>query len=453
MKAAWWLLGIVYAFAVVAHSWSGYTTGLALLTLAASALCLLDLRAGVWLFIGTQTLDAYGFFLEDPARLSVSRVVVVALVAGGALRWLRGRRAPRERPSVWDAGVLLLLGGAVVSVPFSYDVKVSLVGALQVAFLVGAYFVLSRFARTPEGLADIRLAVVATGTLSALVALGQYLIPGFPLPVIENTIATATDAASIAPRASAFFGNPNTMALLLVASALLAAAAAWSARSPRVRATYGAAAVLSIAGIGVSLSRAALVGVVVGLVLLALLLVRGGRSRLMALAALVALTALLLAIPGVGSRARSIVDFRSDASAMDRVYLSGVSVAMFQAHPLTGVGIEAFRAAYPSFPDERVTVDPVTDGHQMVFSLPAELGVLGLLSELLLAGALVVILARQLRAPGVSPYAGALAIAAAIMVMAFFNTFIFFETFWIALALVGAAWRETPGAAPAPSEV
>lgn len=439
LLAAWALLAALFAFALAAHAWSGYEAGLAVFALAAVVLCFLDERAGIVLFIGCSALDAYGFITHVPFSLSIARVVVVALVAGAALRWLRAKPRPAfdwRALSLWDVGILVFLAGAAISVPLSYSLSLSGVGIVHVTFLIGAYFVLSRAARTETGRSDIALATIAAGSLSALVALAQAFAPAIALPVLRVTESVAEGAEVV--RASGFFDNPNTLALLLVLSALFAAERVWTSERASHRGLYAGAVALALGGIGVSYSRAALVGIVVGAVALGAMLIRRMRDRLVFLATLVLLFAALLAIPGVGERAYSIIDFTGDASAMDRVYLSEVSIEMFADHPLTGVGIQAFRAAYPDYEDSRVTIDPVTDGHQMPFSVPAEVGVLGLIAEVILAGSLAFALVRAMRSAERPVAAGGLAAMAAIAAMAFFNTFIFFESMWIAAALVGA---------------
>lgn len=434
--AAWAILAALFAFAFVAHAWGGYRLGLALITAIAVALCFLGERASVVLFIGTSALDAHGFITHAPFSISVARVVVVAATAAMLVRWLREGRPSLGR-SMWDLGVAVFFVGAAISVPLSASLPLSAVGIVHLTFLVGAYVLLSRAGRSDAGREVVYTTTVAVGTLSALIALGQEFVPGFPLPVLRQT-TTITSELSV--RASAFFDNPNTMALLLVLALLFAVGRVWVSPKPLARIAYAVAAVLSFVGIAVSYSRAALVGVLVGGVVLGALLIRRTRDRLAFVVALVALFAVLLAIPGVGARALSIVDFKGDASAMDRVYLSEVSVKMFADHPLTGVGIQAFRAAYPAYADSRVSISPVTDGHQMPFSIPAETGVAGLIAEALLFGALVWLLVRELRRADASPHAPGIAAMVAIAAMSFFNTFVFFESFWIAIALVGAAF-------------
>jgi O-antigen ligase len=138
------------------------------------------------------------------------------------------------------------------------------------------------------------------------------------------------------------------MALLLVLVVLFAVERVYAERRPLLRGLYAAAAALSLAAIGVSESRAALVGIVAGGIGLALLLIRSWRSRSIALVALVLVFGAMLAIPGVGTRAASIVDFRNDRSAMDRFYLAEASWEMFVDHPVTGVGIQAWTVDEPA---------------------------------------------------------------------------------------------------------
>ncbi len=453
LLAAWVFLAALFIFALIAHTWGGYQAGIAIFALVAAALCFLDERASIVLFIGCSAIDAYGFITHVPFSLSIARVVVVALAAGAALRWLRAKPRPSlswRALSLWDIGILVFLAGAALSVPFSASLALSGVGILHVTFLIGAYFVLSRAAQTTAGRNDITLATIAAGSLSALVALAQAFVPAIAPPVLRVTESLAEGAEIV--RASGFFDNPNTLALLLVLAALFAAERVWTSARPAHRWIYAGAVALTLAGIGVSYSRAALVGIVVGAVALGAILIRSVRGRVVFLGALVLLFAAVLAIPGVGERAYSIIDFTGDASAMDRVYLSEVSIEMFADHPLTGVGIQAFRAAYPSYADSRVTIDPVTDGHQMPASVPAEVGVLGLIAEAILAAVLAWALARAMRSTERPVAAGGLAAMAAISVMALFNTFIFFESLWIAAALVGSI-MPAPGHAKGASHI
>jgi len=109
LLAAWVFLAALFIFALIAHTWGGYQAGIAIFALVAAALCFLDERASIVLFIGCSAIDAYGFITHVPFSLSIARVVVVALAAGAALRWLRAKPRPSlswRALSLWDIGIL-----------------------------------------------------------------------------------------------------------------------------------------------------------------------------------------------------------------------------------------------------------------------------------------------------------------------------------------------------------
>jgi O-antigen ligase len=98
-------------------------------------------------------------------------------------------------------------------------------------------------------------------------------------------------------------------------------------------------------------------------------------------------------------------------------------------------------STYPQYADPRVSISPVTDGHQMPFSIPAETGVLGLAAELVMVGFLLYLLskAKALSRSGLNVLA--IAAACAFFAMSFFNVFYYAEYFWITLALVASTLR------------
>jgi O-antigen ligase len=206
---------------------------------------------------------------------------------------------------------------------------------------------------------------------------------------------------------------------------------------------WGLLAFTSAVGIALTLSRGAFVGAIVGSV--ALVYVRG-ISRKASVLLVVTLAAVLVAAVATGAvtRAASVLDFRSDPSSMDRIYLSEASVKMFVGHPATGVGVAGFQAAYPRYRDPRVVVEPVLEGHQMVFSIPAELGVLGLVSEILIGGSLLYAVFGLRRRDGIEGVAFVgLVASVAYGAMAFFNTLQYLAPFWLALAWADSLMLES----------
>jgi O-antigen ligase len=206
---------------------------------------------------------------------------------------------------------------------------------------------------------------------------------------------------------------------------------------------WGLLAFTSAVGIALTLSRGAFVGAIVGS--LALVYMRR-ISRKAAVLLAVTMAALLVAASATGAvtRAASVLDFKSDPSSMDRIYLSEVSVKMFVGNLATGVGIAGFQAEYPKFRDPRVVVEPVLEGHQMIFSIPAELGILGLVSEILIGGSLLYAvfgLRRREDIEGVAVVG--LVASVAFGAMAFFNTLQLMAPFWLALAWADSLMLES----------
>ncbi len=438
---AWALLAALYVCAFLFNHVEHYAALLLVLAVPAALVSGISARAGVILVAGTPALDSFAIIATEPQVVTVFQVVLVAALAGAVWRFARKPRARAIRITTWDLGILLFLLATVISLPFSHAFAVSAVGVVETAVLVGMYLFLSVMASERASWEDLTLAVILTSGFSAIVAIGQAVVPRFPVPLLESH---ATGNAAIGSRVSGFFANPNSLALMLVLATVLAVEAAIRSASAARRISYGLVSVICAVGLAVTYSREAFVGLAVAVVALVLFASRTARARLAAFLVLVVVAGALLALPGVRDRARSILGFASDPSAMDRVYLSEVSLKMFADHPLTGIGMSAFMASYPSYKDARVTISPVPNGHQLPFDIPAQTGVVGLLAELLMVGALVLVISK---APGLArermPVAG-IAAALAFFVMSFVNQFYFAESFWITLALVGAIFRGVP---------
>jgi O-antigen ligase len=158
--------------------------------------------------------------------------------------------------------------------------------------------------------------------------------------------------------------------------------------------------------------------------------------------------------PGFDARIeRSLLALRGTEGAVDtasagRLSIWHTALAMWRAHPLTGVGVRGFRYAYPEYaaPQDRF-VDTVSDtgashAHQIVLEVLSETGVIGLLFWL--AG--VVFAVRAWLRADASARSRAFAPALALVAMCFpLNTHLAFYSawwgllFWWLLALYCAA--------------
>jgi hypothetical protein len=308
------------------------------------------------------------------------------------------------------------------------------------------YLVLSRSAVDAPRRAAVAGTVVVAAAYSALIAVAQGFLGSRLVPLLERH---ETGSEVLPLRASAFFADPNSLAVLLVLGALLALEACFRADSFRRAAPYLAAIVVSLAGIGATFSREAVVGLVVGGAAVLVFTPRPGRAALAGVVVVVIAAIAVLSVSGVGERVASILSPQKDTSSMARVHLAEVSLKMFADRPLTGVGISAFSSAYPAYRDIRIPEEASVNTHSMPFGIPAEMGILGLLAEACAAGAacIMAVKSRFLARRGVG--AGPVAAMLAFLAMSFFNSFLFIESFWTAAALAGAVLvAERVGALP-----
>ncbi len=137
-----------------------------------------------------------------------------------------------------------------------------------------------------------------------------------------------------------------------------------------------------------------------------------------------------------------------DRALSNRWTLWKVAVNMIGAHPINGVGIRAFRFAYPEYAaprDDMVKPDPITGhitgaayAHQMVLEVISEAGVIGLVGLIIFYAALI----RAWRGAEVNAKNRALPFAMAALAWLFpFNTHTSFystqwsQLIWLLLAL------------------
>ena len=150
---------------------------------------------------------------------------------------------------------------------------------------------------------------------------------------------------------------------------------------------------------------------------------------------------------------RSLLVLRGTESAVDtasagRLSIWRTAIAMFEAHPLTGVGVRGFRYAYPKYAAPKdAFVDTASDtgashAHQIVLEVLSETGVVGLL--LWIAGAFVAIRAWFRAQSDQRERASAPALALVAMCFPLNTHFAFYSAwwgllFWWLIALYAAA--------------
>ena len=456
------------------------------------ALLLHPMLAPVILIFSVPVQDVGGVMMGG-ASVTGTRLALVAVIAALALQLpTRGER----------------LRGTWLLAPFGLylsAILLSLLGARQLSPGVDVFYqwgvtifalVLTLYAvRTPRQ-ALLLVAVMGAGA-AAEAFLG--LVQG-----LGNLGPASYAITSHVSRAFGTFGMPNSYAgYLEMTTPLLAVVALWSlartyadwlryrqarvfgmagSQSDRRRLVRGAAlsawlalaALLGFAGIVMSFSRGAWLGFAAGG--LAMLLVSGRRASLVAAAAII-FAGLVFAAGGVHYAPAAIQDryhqltsqltyFNSNDvlltdenfAAVERMAHWQTGIAMFLAHPLSGVGAGNFNGRFADFAVNPAFTVSRGHAHNYYIQAAAETGSIGLISYLLLiTGALLVCFRSAREAPtglGRALGVGAVGVTVAVMVhnvvedLHVLNLGIQLSAVW-ALAIIG--WRFLPaGAGDAP---
>ena len=300
-------------------------------------------------------------------------------------------------------------------------------------------------------LRDARLWKAIVATVAAVVSL--WVIDAYVQMITGYSLAGAAEAE----RLSGIFGAGNLklgpVLAVLSPFVLLASRDAFGWRGLAVAFVFLAVPIL-LAGSRAAWLMYALVAVVV-----AWRAARNKRTFVLAVGVAVVLAGIAAGIalrdsPAFDARVqRSLLALGGTESAVDaasagRLSIWRTAIAMWEAHPVTGVGVRGFRYAYPEFaaPQDHF-VDTASDtgashAHQIVLEVLSETGVAGLLFWL--AG--VVFAVRAWLRADASARSRAFAPALALVAMCFpLNTHLAFYSawwgllFWWLLALYCAA--------------
>jgi hypothetical protein len=191
--------------------------------------------------------------------------------------------------------------------------------------------------------------------------------------------------------------HPNLLAGMLLA--WTGAAAALFLAGGRRRGWALAAAALGLAGLALTFSRSAWLGLLAGAALLVARRRSLPRARLLALAgaALVALGLVFFPLRSLLAARTGNLPVKSEIdSTVGRLWMSWEAIGIIQAHPWSGVGLGMFEQVLADELPGDFKVEPV---HNLILLASAELGVLG---GLLVLGIGLAILAAACQAQGVS---------------------------------------------------
>lgn len=403
-------------------------------------------RVGLLAILVTMPLDSYGRVLERPVIVTAFHVVL--LITLGSWGWRVARGTLRIRWSAVDIGMALLLFAAVWSLPLSMARGATAVAAIRVAFSVAFVLLFVNLVDDAAWLRRLAIAFVVTVGLSGAVALLQYFVPGFPIPMLH---ADSLSDGTVVWRAAGLFHDPNFLGAVMSTAAVGLAAAATHARPWRRAAAWAAASAACGVVLALTLSRGSWVGTLVGLVAVALTAPPRRRAVIVVGGLVLAVVVALAAPQAVRERALSSFDVSRDLSAATRWKMFGSTAAMARDHWAFGVGLAAHDKAYPRYKAPG-TQEGITLPHEVPVALVAETGLPGALAQIALIAGIVMELRRRkgtVRSAYGSIAVGALAALGAGM---FFENFLYFEYVWLFVALAVVAGRVLPVAEGAPHE-
>ena len=327
-----------------------------------------------WGFWGVFAFTALLFFRPQDTFRFLAPLHLPEIVAIGALAAMVVHRINRQLPLVRLSpeiyGVVLMASVMLLTIPFSIWPGGALGTFTDVYFKVVLVFIL--MVNSVRGVKALRwftwLILSAMGYVAARgvidFATGNNLIKGERL---HGSI-------------SGLMGNPNDLAMNMVTFMPLAAMIAIGRGKPVPRMIAALIALLMIATILFTKSRAGLLGL--GAVL-AVLVYEGRKVRPgLGVAALVAVLAATPFMPSwfwtrLGSIGNPAQDESGSRQARKDLMWEGWQT--FVEHPITGVGAGQFKNYNP--PDR---LEPWRETHNVLLQVAAELGVFGLLAFMLL---------------------------------------------------------------------
>jgi O-antigen ligase len=329
-----------------------------------------------------KSLEAY-----RPAAVIASLAIFMMLVEIAQSR--------RKFKLMWPQGVLLatLLAVAFVSSFDAMWARLAFERTSELAKIVLIYVLIENTVTSERRLKTVFLTLVCCGLIPAVGTIDHYL---------RGVYVEGTRAAW-----KGLFGNPNEAAYGL----LILLPLAWTTAGRfgwRMRAFLGAVMIISLLAIFLTFSRGGLLG------LFAVIGLMGWKQRSLVIrfAMVLMLVGGLLVAGLYWNRNEGFKDISKDTTFNQRIATIKAGIAMFEAHPLLGVGPGCSIVAYPLYvpPEAHCGCELQLVIHNSFIQALSELGILGFTAFTLLLGWSLLDARRMQRGP-MAPYAGALEIA------------------------------------------
>ena len=331
---------------------------LAAVALLAVALMVLRLE---WALLAYVAVEPFGDLVSTVHPAAVKGVGALLFVAWALRRVLDHRPPDVRRPGVVAAGVLALVVVASTVAATIAGTGAGAGPAVRYLSYVGVLVVLVD-------------TLVSSGSRRAVLV--RRVATVYVLSCTAASVVGLTGFLAHGGRAAGPMEDPNDFAFFLVTAWPLAL---WLARTAgRTGRLYGVASVVLVVGTCATLSRGALLALLVmGALALVVGLLRGRVLVAGLLATGLALAVVWAVDPGVVGESLVEKEHVASSNVSSRFTTWAMAADMTADRPLLGQGPGGFGAAAPRFvPDGAVNVDE-TVAHQMYLDVAADLGLLG----------------------------------------------------------------------------
>ena len=308
--------------------------------------------------------------------------------------WRLARGRPRNTwPLAWPIAAFIAV--TILAAALSARPGESLLSARTAFLLLGVWVVVDALP-TVEAAARALLGLLAVLGVVSLLGIGQVMVCTEPWFIRTGAFVFDWWPAlgrffMKCYRAHAFYSIYMTLGGVLDIALL---ATLPMLREPRAMPRWAPVAwVVTLAAFALTYVRGAWLGFAAGVVVL---VASGRRRRVALLAGLALLATVLLLLPGVRGRVRSIAD-PSDPTSSERVFMWKSGLAMARDHLMTGIGPGQVKRVYPQYAAPEVVNKTRGHLHNTPIQILVERGILGLAAWLGLFGAFFVRAVRAAR--------------------------------------------------------
>jgi O-antigen ligase len=337
---------------------------------------------------GAQTVLLIALVVGLAASISLTQITLAALAVWLVLARQAGLVPPLQMPLVTPiaAFVVWSLVAALAS-----DRPLESLVALKSLLNLGALFVIVNALSQPR-LAR-RFAMWLLLALTAAGVVGLLQVAACPGPEAEGHGVLLGKLLRKCTRARAFYSIYMTLAGVL--AMMLASTLPWLVRLRADVSWLGPAWVLAAAALALTYVRGAWLGFAAGG--LAVVAGLGRRGIIAALALVLVGPALVLLLPGVSNRVRTIGSVRDDTTR-DRLAMLAAGRRLVAEHPVTGIGPGQLKHIYPRVATAEAIRRSTSHLHNTPAQIAVERGLIGLVAWLWIFVAFLVRGMSRLRA-------------------------------------------------------